>query len=213
MIIVIDGSEREQHPDLIDDMHKLRARVFQDRLGWAVNVVDGRERDRFDDLAPLYVIAVSPAGRVVGSLRALQTTGPTMLGEVFQELLEPGEVVRSPLIWESTRFNIDMDYAAQRGEGAVSQLTSELLCGLAEVGIAAGLTHIVSVYDIIMERVLKRAGCDSVRLAPPKRIGGVLTVAGTFELNQGLLDRLHERGHLPSPTVGYSDLHRLRLVS
>jgi len=213
MIIIIDGSERDQHPELIDEMHKLRARVFKDRLGWDVTVVNGRERDRFDDLSPLYVIAVGLGGQVVGSLRALQTTGPTMLGEVFSELLPPGEVVRSPLMWESTRFNIDMDYAARRGDGAVSQITSELLCGLAEVGVAAGLTHIVSVYDILMERVLKRAGADPVRLAPPKRIGGVMTVAGTFELTQRLLDQLHGRAHLPVPTVGHHDLQRLGFVA
>jgi acyl homoserine lactone synthase len=213
MITVIDGSERDNYPELIDEMHRLRARVFRDRLGWEVTVVDGRERDRFDDLSPLYVISTSPQGKVIGSLRALQTTGHTMLGEVFSELLPPGEMVRSPLIWESTRFNIDMDYAAQRGEGAVSQITSELLCALAEVGIAAGLTHIVSVYDTLMERVLKRAGAEPVRLAPPQRIGGVLTVAGTFELNQALLVRFRERGHLPTPSVRTSDLHRLRLAS
>jgi acyl homoserine lactone synthase len=213
MITVIDGLQRENHAKLLDEMHRLRARVFKDRLGWDVTFVDGRERDRFDDLMPLYVIATSPAGHVVGSLRALQTTGPTMLGEVFSELLPPGEVVRSPLIWESTRFNIDMDYAAARGEGAVSQITSELLCGLAEIAVVAGLTHILSVYDIMMERILKRAGANPVRLAPPKRIGGVPTIAGTMEVSLENLALLRARGHLPPQTVHDDDLLRFRLAS
>lgn len=209
MIYLIDGNEREQHPGLIDQMHRLRAKVFQGRLGWEVSVIDGRERDRFDDEMPLYVISTTPEGQVVGCLRALQTTGPNMLSDVFSELLEPGTRIRSPLIWESTRFCVDLEYAMGRSKNTLSIITAELLCGLVETGLAAGLSHIVSVYDIRMERVLIRAGCDPVRLADPKEIGGVQTIAGLFEVNQAFVDRLHSKSNLAYPAV---DTHALRRI-
>lgn len=209
MLSVIDGSERELYPKLIDQMHQLRASVFRDRLGWAVEVVDGRERDRFDDLAPLYVLSLSPEGKVVGCLRALQTTGPNMLADVFPELLPPGEVVRSPLIWELTRFCVDMSYAADRSGNVLSKITGELLCGLFETGLAAGLTHVVSVFDIRMEKVLRRAACIPHRLAEPKEIGGVMTVAGLFDVNEAMVEGLHRQAQIPFPSVQRGELQRL----
>jgi acyl homoserine lactone synthase len=213
MITLINGSDRDQFPELIDQMHQLRARVFQGRLGWAVTVSNGRERDRFDEEWPLYVLSVTSSGQVVGCLRALQTTGPNMLADVFSELLPEGEVVRSPLIWESTRFCVDMDYAAQRSSNELSQITGELLCGLFETGLAAGLTHVVSVFDTRMERILRRAGCLSERLAPPKAIGGVMTVAGLFEVSETMVERLHRESKVPYPSVGGDVLERVGLAA
>jgi N-acyl-L-homoserine lactone synthetase len=213
MIILINGSERKDHPDLMDQMHRLRASVFAGRLGWDVTVVDGRERDRFDDHYPLYVLSVTDDGKVVGCLRALQTTGPHMLADVFPNLVPPGEIVRSPIVWESTRFCVDMDYAATRSDNALSTITGELLCGLVETAFAAGIAHIVSVYDIRMERVLKRAGCEPIRLAEPQRVGGVLTIAGLFEVDQKFIDRLHRQSRLPAPSVMPQDLRRLGIAA
>ena len=213
MIVLIDGASRADFADQIDQMHRLRAKVFQGRLGWAVNVVDGRERDRFDDEMPLYVLSVTEQGQVVGALRALQTTGPHMLADVFSELLPEGKPIRSPIIWESTRFCVDMDYAASRARNTLSKITAELLCGLVETGFAAGLSHIVSVYDIRMEKILTRAGCEPERLSDPMLIGGVATIAGLFEVDQAFLDRLHMKGDLPTPTVALQDLRRIGVAA
>jgi acyl homoserine lactone synthase len=213
MIILIQGHERKQYADLIDQMHALRARVFQDRLGWAVNVADGRERDRFDDLDPLYVLSVTPQGRVVGCLRALQTTGPNMLSDVFSELLPEGTVVRSPLIWESTRFCVDTEYAKERSGNELSRITGELLCGLFETALASGLDFIVSVFDTRMERILTRAACKPERLAPPRLIGGVQTVAGLFEVSEAMVAGLHSTSNIGPPAVNSGDLRRIGLAA
>ena len=90
MIKLIQGSQSHENPDLIDQMFRLRAKAFADRLNWDVKVIDGQERDRFDDCDPLYILSLNPAGRVAGSARLLQTTGPNMLADVFPQLLPPG---------------------------------------------------------------------------------------------------------------------------
>ena len=213
MIVLVQGDNRSKFLDLVDQMHVLRARVFGGRLGWEVEVVDGRERDRFDDLEPLYVIAVDTEGRVVGSLRALQTTGPNMLTDVFGCLMAEGEAVRSPLIWESTRFCVDTERAARGGINALSYVTGELLCGLFEAALAAGLSHVVSVFDVRMERILNRAGCLSERLGPPQMIGNVRTMAGLFEVSEAMVARLHAVNGIPYPTLSYGDRQHVALAA
>ena len=69
-----------EHANLLNDMFRLRARVFRDRLKWNVEVVDGMERDRYDNEDPVYIISTDEnRKRVIGSLRLLPTTGPTLL--------------------------------------------------------------------------------------------------------------------------------------
>ncbi len=90
---LIAGHDAGAHPDLIDQMFRLRARVFKERLDWNVAVANGRERDMFDDLHPLYVLAIDEFGRVAATFRLLRTMGPHMLADAFQELLPVGHQV------------------------------------------------------------------------------------------------------------------------
>jgi acyl homoserine lactone synthase len=101
MILVIDALNRHRFGSILDDMYKLRARVFQGRLGWDVSVRNGREIDLFDDLDPTYVIALDDDYRVVGCNRILPTTGPHMLSDVFQDILCGEPPLRSATIWEN----------------------------------------------------------------------------------------------------------------
>ncbi len=107
MITLINGSERNEFSFIVNEMHKIRAQVFRDRLMWDVSVENGLERDEFDDENPLYLVSVDEnSGIVQGSLRLLPTTGPNMLRDVFPILLEDGNVVESANIWEVSRFAI-----------------------------------------------------------------------------------------------------------
>ena len=47
----------------MDEMFRLRARVFHDRLRWEVQAADGKERDKYDDMAPVYLIYTDDAAR------------------------------------------------------------------------------------------------------------------------------------------------------
>lgn len=84
MILVVDGLNRHLFTEVLDEMFELRARVFGGRLGWDVNIEDGKEIDQFDHLDPAYVIGLDDEGNVVAAVRALQTTGPHMLSMCSQ---------------------------------------------------------------------------------------------------------------------------------
>jgi acyl homoserine lactone synthase len=139
MILTIESIDRRRHPVLTDETFRMWADVFSGRLGWEVNVVDGRETNRFDNEDPLYLLSVSEeTGALRGAVRLLPTTGPYMLRDVFSVLV-PGGAPESPLIWESSRFAINPRAfsVAERAEAnhIVHRTTLELLCGVRLQGI------------------------------------------------------------------------------
>lgn len=158
MIIVIDALNKERFSDLLDDMFRLRARVFGGRLGWDVQIKDGMEIDQFDHMDPAYVIGLDEGGHVISCVRALQTTGPHMLADVFQAILDGEPPLRSANIWESTRFCVDTHRLNEAGRpNAISRATCELMIGSFEFARRSGITDIITVIDPIMDRVLKRS--------------------------------------------------------
>lgn len=201
MIKIIQGHEADQFPKLIDEMFLLRARQFNDRLGWKVNVLKGRERDEFDDLDPLYILSIDDDGEVAGTFRLLQTTGPHMLTDVFPELLPSGQFIRSPLVWESTRFCVDTEKAKANSRRGLNSITGELLSALLEVGLHAGLTHIVTVIDVRMERILLRAKCPVERLADPVKIGEVASLAILMETSEETVARVQAANEIHNTMI------------
>jgi acyl homoserine lactone synthase len=190
MIRLVQGSQRGRFSREIDEMHRLRAQVFHERLGWDVEARDGWEIDRFDSLDPLYLLSLDNRGHVQGALRLLPTTGPNMLADVFSELLPAGQTVRSATVWESSRFSVAQSAIAERSPNLLNRVTGELLLGIVEVGMMAGLTEVVSVYDLYFSRILKRAKCYAEPIGDPVRIGKVTAFAGLFEISETMLENL-----------------------
>lgn len=193
MIRLIQGNQRSSYVAEINEMHVLRRLVFAERLGWDVSVKEGWEIDSFDDADPLYLLSIDPKKNLVrGSLRLLPTTGPNMLRDVFNCLLPEGQTIESATIWESTRFAVHPDYLEERSTNGLNRTTGELLAGIVEVGLLAGLTQVLSVYDARMSRILKRAGYPAEVIGTPQRIGSVMTYAGLFEVSEAALARIQQ---------------------
>ncbi|WP_234984187.1 acyl-homoserine-lactone synthase [Roseivivax jejudonensis] len=169
-------------------MFRLRARVFGERLGWDVTIEDGMERDQFDDLDPAYAIGLDDDGNVVSCVRALQTTGPHMLSDVFADILDGEPPIRDPHMWESTRFCVDTKrLTSGTGRHSVSHATCELMIASLESAMDAGVTDIVTVIDPVMNRVLKRSGN-----APYDYVGKTVPM-GKVPAMAALLDATQER--------------------
>ena len=208
MLKLIAGSQASFFPKEMDAMFRNRALTFSERLGWEVTVKDGHERDVFDDANPLYLVSVDPVnGEYWGSLRLLPTTGPNMLRDVFPFLLGDGEFIESATIWESSRIcAIAAEGQPERNRNGVNLVVGELLAGIGEVAIKAGLTQIVSVFDARIYRVLRAAGCNPQIIGRPRRIGGTMSYAGLFDTGEGLLhafrDAMGITGSVFEPNVG-----------
>lgn len=194
MIHLVHGKDKERHRTWLSRMHQIRAAVFQDRLNWDVSVEGGEERDRFDDLDPLYVLSVDDRGQVRGTLRLLPTTGPNMLRDVFPALLGPGEVVESPVIWEASRFAIDPAATLRDANTLLNPVTCELLCGMVEVGLMVGLDFYTAVVDARMKRILALAGYPLDVIGAPQRFGVAKAYAGLLEVSEATWRSVAGRG-------------------
>lgn len=191
MIRIFNRNSRKQYPQDIDAMFRLRKRVFHDLLKWDVSVRGDWEIDHYDDANPLYVLSYSDqTGRLRGALRLLPTLGPNMLDDTFPILLGDNPEVRSASIWESSRFCIDPEISQDRGSNQVTIAAAELMCGVGELGLSSGLSHIVTVTDVFLERMFRRMGCPGERIGEPQRIGSVYAVAVAWEVTTDLLERM-----------------------
>jgi N-acyl-L-homoserine lactone synthetase len=192
MLHAVSSANAIHYRSELTEMFQLRHRVFAERMGWNVSSQDGAERDQFDELDPVYLIYLGDDGHVEGSLRLLPTTGPYMLSEVFPQLLDGMEVPHSPAIWESSRFSVDARQTEGHGLYALNKITSMLLCGITEFGLANGIRELVSVYDVRIERILKRANVWHMghRFGRPSRIGDTRAITGIFEVSERTLTAL-----------------------
>src|SRR5205814_3225941 len=147
VIVAIEPHNACEYPNLMDKMFRLRARVFRDRLGWDVQVTDGKERDKYDDEGPVYIIyADDETQEVKGCLRLLPTTGPTLLADIFADTLPDAVHIRAPTIWECTRFCLD-DSIADSDRERVLFTSAVLIAALGDIAIKSGIDSIIGNFD------------------------------------------------------------------
>jgi len=120
----------------IAEMHRLRYRVFKERLDWDVQISGDMEIDEFDALHPVYLLQRAHDGRIQGCVRLLPSTGPTMLREAFPLLLEGLPAPASPTIWESSRFALDLHPDTPKTAHGLATATYELFAGMIEFGLS-----------------------------------------------------------------------------
>jgi acyl homoserine lactone synthase len=171
VIVVVEKSNAHRHADLLDNMFRQRARFFHDRLKWDVRVADGKERDRYDEEQPVYVIYTDGLrGEVKGSLRLLPTTGPTLAADVFSDTLPDAAHLSAPTIWECSRFCLDQGVLAGGIEDIV--FTSRvLIAALGDVAMRAGIESIIGNFDAAKLRLYRRIGCEVEILGSTSRYG------------------------------------------
>jgi acyl homoserine lactone synthase len=178
------------------EMHRLRYRVFKERLGWDVEVSGDMEIDEFDACRPAYLLQTDDEDRIQGCVRLLPTTGPTMLRDTFPLLLDGQRAPASDTIWESSRFGVDLRSRDEKTGRSIAKATYELFAGMIEFGLMRQLTDIVTVTDARMERILCRARWPLRRLGSPRAIGKTLAIAGYLEVSQERLECVREAGDL-----------------
>ena len=174
MLSYLYAEDLARDPRLETSMFRDRATQFRDRLRWNVHVdEEGRERDEYDAMNPLYVIWKTPDGLHGGSMRVLPTTAPCMVNDHFAHVA--GGPVTSPLIWESTRFCL-----SPRITHEAARISAALMLAGCEIGLNFGLRHAVGVFDARMVRIYRSLGW------PPDILGS--SGSGAQTVSVGLWD-------------------------
>lgn len=183
------------------EMHRLRYRLFKERLNWDVQISGDIELDEFDVLRPVHLLYRSSDGRIQGCVRLLPSTGPNMLRDIFPALLEGVAAPKDGQIWESSRFALDLCPDASKASGGLAAATYELFAGMVEFGLSIRLTEIVTVTDARMERILRRAGWPLRPIGKARSLGNTTAVAGYLEVSPDALNRIRKAGHISGPVL------------
>jgi acyl homoserine lactone synthase len=199
MFMTIERWQFKQYPELLEQMYRLRAAVFKDQLDWEVTVADGKERDEYDALNPIYLVWCDSARRrLYGSLRMLPTTGPTLLYDVFRETFPRNIDLVSPEIWEGTRLCVDENAIAADYPGmAPSRSFCIMLLALCETALASGIHTMISNYEPPMLRLYRMAGARIEVLGKADKFGKRPVCAGAFEVGHGVLEAMRDKIGMP----------------
>lgn len=174
-----------------EEMLRGRAKVFEGRMNWNVKVRDGKEYDWYDQTEdPTYIVSFDNADRVVGSLRVLPGTGPTMLAHEFRSTFRETINIDCPTTWECTRFCV---HPAIDGTLAPSpNVAGQLLSGLCDLALSSGIENIIGVYEPPMERIYRRLGWSPTLLAMSWPWLGTIC-CGTWKVSIDTAEHLRRR--------------------
>jgi acyl homoserine lactone synthase len=105
------------------------------------------------------------------------------------EVIVKDGYIESATIWEVSRICATAVVGQpDRSTSCVNYVLSELILGIGEVSVAAGLTQIVAVFDARFLRILHAAGCNPQIIGKPQRIGETMSYAGVFDTGEGPLN-------------------------
>lgn len=183
-------TKRDHTSFLYEEMLRGRARVFQGRMKWDVEVRDGKEMDWYDlNADPIYVVSLDQSGHAAGSLRVLPTSGPTMLSREFRSFFKEPIEPTAPLTWECSRFCV---HPASLEAVRARNVSFHLLSGLCDLALESGIHAIVGVYELSMERVYRRIGWSPTRLASSLPEFGRFC-CGSWEVSENISIHLRNR--------------------
>ncbi len=135
MIQLLSPKGSGEFLDELAAMHRLRFRIFKERLGWDAQVSSDLEVDEFHTSHAVYLRRRGDGGRIQGCNRLLPTMAP------------PCAATCSRRCWAGKR-----PAAEGVSVGRIATATHELYAGMIELGLSRHLTDIVIVTDVRVPR-------------------------------------------------------------
>ncbi len=185
-ITIDNASSSRFSPYQLHSMFKLRGEVFDGRLGWDVTCIDGKERDEFDNLDPVYMLSSNYRNQIEGCWRLLPTKGPYMLKDVFPQLLRGEELPEDEHYWELSRLAVSPRQQHYRMKANLNEVTFDMFRHVYDFAIENNIQRYVVVTSAAIERLLRQVGIPTQRFGDGKltRIGKVLSVCIWVDINE-----------------------------
>jgi len=185
------GGRHQLPANIVSSMHEFRHEVFVRRLGWSLPMLEGIERDEYDNDNTVYFVVQDTLGNVTACTRLLPTITPCMLNKLFGELLGGNPPPRDPGIWELSRFAANVRKSGDGRALALSDPTLQLLRAVLQFAAQQSLDRLVLVTSVAIERLLIRSGFQVHRLAAPCRMPDGLLVALFIEVEPAADEAAH----------------------
>lgn len=182
---VIDASNRSEYTAQLDEHHCLRHDIYIGERKWsALKSIDGREYDQFDLPDAVYLLALTNDGQVAGGTRLLQSTGPTLLHDVFPNLADIRPYERSSDVLEWTRFFVAPRF---REDGRLCKAGGLVSAGMIRYCLDAGIRKLNSVGEAYWVPRISILGWRPRPLGLPIEHEGMSICAWTMDITEQAL--------------------------
>lgn len=189
MILVVTSENKHLHLNKIQQYYRIRKQIFFDKLKWDVEVDGDLEYDKYDFMPNHYILSLDAAGTVLGGLRQMRTTHPTLTFEKFSDMIADPASVFGPDTWETTRFAIRPEDKDVRFASGVNRVAIELCAASLQAGLDNGVRRHIAVCEERVIRLTKAFAIPSETLgrkSSPE--GDILCVA--WQVSEESLSRL-----------------------
>ncbi len=185
MIHVVTGENQHLYGPQLDEMFRMRHEYFIEAQGWdALESINGRETDEFDDGAVVYLINLDSDGRVASAYRLNPSTGPNLLNDKLSSYVD-GSPPRSEDIWDLTRWIMATRYRRSRDYTRAIQIARETIIGVQEFAVSRGISHLTTVCDPAFIERMARVDMKHTPLGPPTSYDGGKGTAQALLLEVG----------------------------
>jgi acyl-homoserine lactone synthase len=196
MIHLITPANAILYKSQLEQMHRLRWRIYVEERGWRelreMQEEPGVERDEYDDDRAHYLLAIDSDGTVQGGMRVRPADDRSLLFDRFSHLLdEPVEV--GPQVWELTRL-----LRAPLSRAREGVLRYSMNCALIEFCISRGIKTLIAESETFLLPMTRKAWGPKVRplglpqayeegeiiavaLSPDKEALAMMRAAGSVE--------------------------------
>lgn len=174
MALLIRPEHRNHFSNVLEQVYRLRQRVFVDRLGWRIPGNDGkRECDNYDLGQCYHLAAFDDAGQVRATIRLTSSLDPNVSCDVLQARMGGRPFPRAPHIAESSRVCLDPDLDGEEKH----EIYLDLRVSAREFRKSMGWTHMIAVgYESQLDRWV-RSGMALQILSGPMMLPGDKEIA------------------------------------
>lgn len=195
---IVTDADRPTYAAALAAMHRQRARIFVDALGWRdLYARHGEEADAFDGPDATYLLAMDAGGQVRGSLRLLPTTGDHLLAGPLSRFVD-GDLPRGPSIREWSRHAPGLPEWPPEVNAAAR---AALHLGALEYAAREGVTAYTAVIETWLLRRARALGWACTPLGPAIRYGEGEAVAVLNPVAPGHLEALRAKLGAAAPVL------------
>ena len=140
-------------------------------------------------------MSVDRIGKVLSSMRVMPTVGPNLTSDVFFQLIPSRTVIRSPLIWEVTRFSVN-PFIKHDYKHGIAFAMWEILIGANELALKSGIKQYVAVFDSLMERYYRLCGWQPEIIGRKEIRPNEELLLGLWDVSQDISEKMIEKSGL-----------------
>lgn len=194
--LFIHSSDRPAPDEIVEQMFRLRYRLFVEKFKWQVSHRDGMEIDEFDALPACTHFILADRDGIAGSARLLPSTGPYLVEKFFPQAIE-GPLPKDERHWEVSRATVELDGWKGREFDRTVAVQRELFAGMYQWCIDRDIPYLFGVADVRFRAVTRAFSLPREPMGPIVKLSDCDIYAGLIFVSRPGLQAIRASGVVP----------------